>query len=105
MRHSILRLPLLLAAFCANAHAADSSAPGKLFIDHVNGYTLDAAGRLHHFEAMLIDGGKVRATGSHVALIDRAADARVLDGQGATLLPGLIDAHGHVFDLGFARNS
>lgn len=109
MRHSILRLPLLLGACGASAHAAavaaDKAASDRLFIDHVNGYTLDDAGRLHHFEALLLEHGKVLATGSHAALVERAANARTIDGKGRTLLPGLIDAHGHVMDLGFARNS
>ena len=129
MRHSIFRLPLLLAALCAQAHAAgvrgDTAAVGKaallepavakalpgehgvdkLFVDHVNGYTLDSTGKLRRFEAMLIGAGKVLATGSHAALIERAGEARTLDGKGRTLLPGLIDAHGHVMDLGFARNA
>ena len=33
---------------------------------------------------------------------DRAECERAIDGDGRTLLPGLIDAHGHVMDLGFA---
>lgn len=33
----------------------------------------------------------------------KAADARLVDGAGHTLLPGLIDAHGHVMGLGVAK--
>lgn len=88
---------MFAAALCASsAFAAD------LFIDHVNGYTLDGKGKLQHFEAMLVENGKVVATGSHAALAPRAGDARVLDGKGRTLMPGLIDAHGHVMGLGQA---
>ena len=91
------RLPFLLAALCsASACAAD------LFVDHVNGYTLDAAGKLKRFEAMLVEQGKVVATGTHADLAARAGDAQVFDGKGRTLLPGLIDAHGHVMGLGIA---
>ncbi|MGP1667776.1 MAG: amidohydrolase, partial [Rhodanobacter sp.] len=32
-------------------------------------------------------------------------EARVIDAHGQTLLPGLIDAHGHVLSLGYASNS
>ncbi|HEY6942367.1 amidohydrolase [Dokdonella sp.] len=94
--------PMLLA--CTLAFAAPAGAT-SLFVDHVNGYTLDRDGALHRFDAMLVDGGKVVATGRHDDLAARAEGAEVLDGKGRTLLPGLIDAHGHVFDLGFARNS
>lgn len=92
------RLPVLLAAalFALPAAAAD------LFVDRVNGYTLDGSGRLQRFEAMLVERGRVVATGSHAELAPRAGKAEVLDGKGRTLLPGLIDAHAHVMGLGVA---
>lgn len=89
-----LRLCLLSALFAPLAQAAD------LLIDHVNGYTLDGAGKLQRFEALLIEGGKVVATGAPAALAARAGGAKRIDGGGRTLLPGLIDAHGHVMGLG-----
>lgn len=95
-----LRLSLLaLLALAPAVQAAD------LLVDNVNGYTLDSHGKLQHFQALLIDQGKVVATGSHAELASRAGDARVIDGHGKTLLPGLIDAHGHVLELGYARNN
>ncbi|WP_447734120.1 amidohydrolase [Rhodanobacter soli] len=99
MKHS-LRLSLLaLLALAPAVQAAD------LLVDNVNGYTLDSHGKLQHFQALLVDQGKVVATGSHAELASRAGDAKVIDGHGKTLLPGLIDAHGHVLELGYARNS
>jgi predicted amidohydrolase YtcJ len=95
-----LRLPLLALLLLAPAvQAAD------LLVDNVNGYTLDSHGKLQHFQALLVDQGKVVATGNRAELANRAGDAKVIDGQGHTLLPGLIDAHGHVLELGYARNS
>ena len=95
-----LRLPLLaLLVLTPVVQAAD------LLVDNVNGYTLDSHGKLQHFQALLVDQGKVVATGSRAELAGRAGDAKVIDGHGHTLLPGLIDAHGHVLDLGYARNS
>jgi len=91
------RLPVLLAALCAVPAAA-----ADLFVDHVNGYTLDSAGKLLGFEAMLVDGGKIVATGSHASLVKRAGNAQAVDGKGRTLMPGLIDAHAHVMGLGIA---
>ena len=90
-------LPLLLAAALASGGGAQAA---ELLVDHVNGYTLDSAGHLQRFEALLIDDGKVVATGTHDALSKRAGNATVIDGKGRTLLPGLIDAHGHVMALG-----
>ena len=95
-----LRLVLLALSLAAAPllQAAD------LLVSNVNGYTLDSHGKLQHFQALLVDHGKVVATGDTAALTARAQGAKVLDGGGRTLLPGLIDAHGHVLELGYARN-
>ena len=94
-----LRLSLLaLLALSPALQAAD------LLVSNVNGYTLDSHGKLHTFQALLVDHGKVVATGSSADLTKRAGDAKMIDGHGQTLLPGLIDAHGHVLALGYARN-
>ncbi|MEO7916857.1 MAG: amidohydrolase family protein [Dokdonella sp.] len=95
------RVPWLVLSLLASTSAC--AAP--TMIDHVNGYTLDSAGKVQRFEAMLIDDGKVVATGSSADLAsgnmkERAKNANVIDGKGRTLLPGLIDSHGHVMGLG-----
>jgi len=89
-------LPLALAMALGSATVA----AGELLVDHVDGYTLDGAGKLRRFEAMLVADGKVVATGSHAELVRKAGKAEVVDGGGHALLPGLIDAHGHVMGLG-----
>ena len=43
--------------------------------------------------SVLVRAGKIDALGRHVVA---ASDARVIDGRGRTLLPGLIDAHTHI---------
>ena len=43
---------------------------------------------------VLIDGTRIAAAGANVAV---PKDAKVIDGNGKTLLPGLIDSHTHVF--------
>ena len=83
-------------AFLLAASIAPTAWSADLLVDHVNGYTLDASGTLQRFEAMLVDDGKVVATGERATMRARAEGAKVVDGQGRTLLPGLIDAHGHV---------
>jgi len=95
----------LAAALSVLAMLAAPAAPAAdLLVRHVNGYTLDGQGRLHRFDAMLVDHGKVVATGTDAELSRQAGQTQVLDGHGRTLLPGLIDAHGHVLELGYARN-
>ncbi|OSZ63231.1 hypothetical protein CAP39_14300 [Sphingomonas sp. IBVSS1] len=65
---------------------------------NANGYTLDGKGDLHRFAALVVgDDGKVKATLPANAALP--AGTRV-DMKGATLWPGLIDAHGHVTRLG-----
>ena len=86
---------LLVLAVSPAAHAA------SLLVHNVNGYMLDAGGKLQRFEALLASDGKIVATGTARDLATRDASARSVDGGRRTLLPGLIDAHGHVMGLGF----
>ncbi|MHA3793671.1 amidohydrolase [Sphingomonas sp. YL-JM2C] len=74
-------------------------------IDNANGYTFDGKGQLVRFNGLLIDDqGKV------ARLLDRddkrpeKLDFR-LDAKGRTVVPGLIDTHGHVMALGEAALS
>jgi predicted amidohydrolase YtcJ len=88
------RIVALAAALLASPAYCDT------LIDHANGVQADASGRIEHFTGLLIgDDGRV------VRLL-QAGDPRphantTIDARGHTLLPGLIDAHGHVVDLGF----
>jgi predicted amidohydrolase YtcJ len=78
---------------------AASPVRADTLIDNVNGVTLTAEGQVERFNGLLIGAdGKVKAL--YTAKLKRPAkvDYRV-DGGGKTLLPGLIDAHGHVMGL------
>jgi predicted amidohydrolase YtcJ len=85
----------------AVAALLSSPALSSTLVDHANGIQVDANGRLQHFTGLLIghDGKVVRVL--HAGDSRPKATATV-DAQGRTLLPGLIDAHGHVLDLGTA---
>ncbi len=98
MKHWIRPVLLLAASAAAPAFAAN-----RLLVDNVQGTTLDGSGKVQHFQALLIEDGKVLATGSHAAMVAKAGKAKVMDGEGRVLLPGLIDAHGHVMGLGEMR--
>ncbi|HUO19108.1 MAG TPA: amidohydrolase [Steroidobacteraceae bacterium] len=95
--HGGLTQTLLTALLAIAAAAAAHAAPTLLA--HVNGYTLSGA-QLVRFDALAFDHGRVLATGQEAALARRFPDAQRIDAHGSTLLPGLIDAHGHVLDLG-----
>lgn len=70
-------------------------------IENVNGITLNQEGDVIRFNALLIDSdGKVSKLITKKSQIPRELDYKY-DGKGQTLLPGLIDAHGHVSGLGF----
>src|ERR1700692_938871 len=94
----ILRYAALALILAAGLPAPVRGAPTLL--ENVRGYTL-AGERLQHFTGLVFDQGKVVKTGDADALHRAFPDAKVIDGGGKTLLPGLIDAHGHVIELGF----
>jgi hypothetical protein len=77
------------------------SAHADTVIDNANGYTLNAKGELVQFSALAFDDkGRIIAVGASAEVAAKAKNARRIDAQGRTVLPGLIDAHGHVFGLG-----
>ena len=86
---------LLFAALLA---LSTTSALAETLIHNANGIQVGADGKLQRFKALLIgDDGKVVQTFTKVQNPHAPKAARV-DAGGRTLLPGLIDAHGHVID-------
>ena len=78
-----------------------SPALASTLVTNANGIQVGSDGKLQHFSGLIVeDDGKVRTvlTGPPPPI----AFARTIDAHGQTLLPGLIDAHGHVVDLGFS---
>jgi hypothetical protein len=96
-------LATMLGAACAMLALAQAPAfAAATLIDNVHGYTLTGDDKkLRHFSALVFDEGRVVRTGEAATLRRAYPDARIIDGDGSTLLPGLIDAHGHIIDLGF----
>ena len=72
-----------------------------MLLDNVDGVTLDATGAVDHFNGLVIgDDGRV-------AKVLHRSDKRprttyLIDGQGKFVMPGLIDSHAHVMEVGFA---
>lgn len=93
---SLALLPAIaLLAGTSNAETA---------VHNVNGYTSTADG-IRQFSTLIIaDDGKIIATGDD-ELHEAYAHARQIDGAGKTLLPGLIDAHAHVYSLGLLKSN
>lgn len=76
-----------------------SSAQGATLVHNVRGYSVSATA-LTRYSEFVFDHGVVVAVGSG-ELTRQFPDAKKIDGRGKTVLPGLIDAHGHVAGLGF----
>jgi hypothetical protein len=96
MRKTMLR-SLIAAAF------ALVSAPvaADTLIENVNGITIDAQGEVQRFTGLVFDD-----QGRITQILERGDTRPVdidfaLDGAGQFMLPGLIDAHVHVMDMGF----
>jgi predicted amidohydrolase YtcJ len=78
-----------------------TSATADTLVHDINGMQVGADGTLQHFTGLILtDDGKVKTvlTGAPPAIEFKNS----FDGHGRTLLPGLIDAHGHVIGLGQA---
>ena len=81
------------------------SLPGQALadalVDNVNGITLDEQGKVVRFTGLLMSpDGKVTALLGREDRRPVKVDWRA-DMKGRVLLPGMIDAHGHVMELGF----
>lgn len=75
----------------------ETSSNTQTLISNVNGYTLNADGKLVQFSQILLRADRVLAVGDQLNI---PSDAVRIDGEGKTLIPGLIDAHGHMLGLG-----
>ncbi|WP_462168521.1 amidohydrolase [Pseudoalteromonas lipolytica] len=81
------------------ATASISCFANTTVIYNVNGYTPTYQGQTQQFSTLVFKDGKVVKTGDD-SLKASFPDATTIDGKKATLLPGLIDAHGHIIGLG-----
>lgn len=87
--------------FVLTAAGLIGAARADTVIDNANGYTLNSKNELLRFSSMAFDDkGKIIAVGTAAHVKARAPKARHIDMQGKTVIPGLIDAHGHIFGLG-----
>jgi predicted amidohydrolase YtcJ len=81
--------------------ALPAPALADTLIDNVNGISVDREGHITHFAALVVDDrGRVAQV---LSRYDKAlrTDYHV-DGKGRTLVPGMIDAHLHVMELGLS---
>ncbi|HEX7938147.1 MAG TPA: amidohydrolase [Gemmatimonadaceae bacterium] len=97
-----------LAVLCAfapfAAQAQSSAAPADLIVTNARIYTVDDNRPVA--EALAVRGGRVLFAGSaRGALATRGPQTRIVDAAGATIIPGIADAHVHLLSLGMALRS
>lgn len=94
LRYAIIAFMTLCAALPVTAGA-------QTLVDNINGITLDEDGDIVRFTGIVI-----AADGRVSQLLERRDDRPenlqyIVDGKGQFVIPGLIDAHGHVMNIGF----
>lgn len=96
-RAALLSAPIVAALF---AGAVDA----RTLVVNANGYSIDAKGNVERFQSVLIgDDGRflsVNAKDDKEPKLERG-DYR-FDAGGRTMLPGLIESHGHLMGLGLS---
>lgn len=91
-----------IALAAALALTAATPALADTLIDNVDGLTIDAKGEIERLTGLVIDNdGKITQV-LHRGEKRPARTDYLVDGKGRVLMPGLIDAHAHVMDLGLA---
>lgn len=90
-----IKMRKILIAFAAVMVSFFSGA--ETLVTNVKGYHL-VAGELQTFSALSFDNDQV--TGLYQSRPNTDRYSNVIDAKGKTLLPGLIDAHGHVYGYG-----
>jgi len=94
-----LSIQFILVVLTAGIASADETV-----IHNVTAYTSTNTG-IHQFSALVISAdGRIAATGGP-ELLARYPTARQINGQGRSVLPGLSDAHAHMYGLGFLNIS
>jgi len=79
---------------------AGSAFATETAIHNVTGYTSTTTGVQEFSVLIFSDKGRVVATGGR-SLLNEYPDAIRIDGNGQTVLPGLVDGHAHLYNYGF----
>ena len=93
MQYPLLTFALLSAAWPALAET--------VILENVNGYTLNTGRELVRFSSLQFTDGRVDRIFAEGETLPDQVDRRI-DGAGKTVIPGLVDAHGHVLSHGQA---
>ena len=87
------------AAIVAGCQSRPAAEPATLIVHNAHVYTVHA--QQPTAEAVAVRGDRIVFVGSSASALDlRGPTTRVIDAKGATLVPGIQDAHGHFTGLG-----
>jgi len=95
---------MIRGLICLLALTLTSLAGASTLVYNINGYTMNDGKRVQ-FVALEFDQGKVTRLYRQPLDVKRSQADERINGEGATLLPGLIDAHGHVTSHGRALSA
>jgi len=76
--------------------------PHTVVFYNLNGYTLTQNGEVLQFDTVVFREGRFLEVGDSASIFENHRNALKVDYHGRTMLPGLIDAHAHIFGLGEA---
>ncbi|MEL6687718.1 MAG: amidohydrolase [Pseudomonadota bacterium] len=96
-RFRLWALPLMMALSACSAGDVSSTESDEQLITGATFVTMDGDASP---EAMLISEGRIIALGTEAALSTMRPNAETLDYSGRTILPGFIDSHVHIRELG-----
>ncbi|MEP5763507.1 MAG: amidohydrolase family protein [Halieaceae bacterium] len=95
---------MIRAILCLCALTFSATTVAATLVHNITGYTMNKGERIS-FVALEFDEGKVTRLHKNADSVAGSRAGQRIDGQGATLLPGLIDAHGHVTSHGMALSA
>jgi predicted amidohydrolase YtcJ len=93
----IRKLLLLCTAFVSHSLLAQTT-----LVTNVNGYTMNSDRELVRFSALQFTADRIDRLYTDAESLPSDESFTVIDGEGKTMLPGLIDAHGHILNYGLS---
>ena len=86
----------------AQSDAQTSTLLTSTLLTNVNGYTMNSDRELVQFSALQFTGDTIDRVFSADEPLPTDDTLTLIDGEGKTLLPGLIDSHGHILNYGLS---
>ncbi|MDO8907430.1 MAG: amidohydrolase family protein [Pseudohongiella sp.] len=98
----LLAATLMVSSVLGQPSLAQNAEPASTLIINVNGYTMNSNRELVKFSALQFTGDTIDQVFTAADPLPVDDELAVIDGEGKTLLPGLIDAHGHILNYGLS---